>query len=61
MTTVPGYAATSANEPPTKTTITRLGASHQYVAADPDTFKKLRNSFDLILTTVSTNLELGEY
>jgi len=29
--------------------------------ADPDTFKKLRSSFDLILNTVSANLNLGRY
>ncbi|GBE66310.1 NADP-dependent alcohol dehydrogenase C [Mycobacterium sp. MFM001] len=39
----------------------RLGASHYYATSDPDTFKKLRNSFDLILNTVSANLDLGEY
>ena len=30
----------------------RLGASNYYATADPDTFKKLRGSFDLILNTV---------
>jgi uncharacterized zinc-type alcohol dehydrogenase-like protein len=39
----------------------RLGASHYYATADPDTFKKLRGSFDLILNTVSANLNLGDY
>jgi uncharacterized zinc-type alcohol dehydrogenase-like protein len=39
----------------------RLGASNYYATADPDTFKKLRGSFDLILNTVSANLNLGEY
>ncbi|SRX96040.1 putative NADP-dependent alcohol dehydrogenase AdhC [Mycobacterium tuberculosis H37Rv] [Mycobacterium shimoidei] len=39
----------------------RLGASEYYATADPDTFKKLRNSFDLILNTVSANLDLGQY
>jgi alcohol dehydrogenase (NADP+) len=39
----------------------RLGASDYYATSDPDTFKKLRNSFDLILNTVSANLDLGEY
>lgn len=39
----------------------RLGASHYYATSDPGTFKKLRNSFDLILNTVSANLDLGEY
>jgi uncharacterized zinc-type alcohol dehydrogenase-like protein len=35
----------------------RLGASHYYATSDPDTFKKLSNGFDLILNTVSANLE----
>jgi uncharacterized zinc-type alcohol dehydrogenase-like protein len=39
----------------------RLGASHYYATSDRDTFKKLRNSFDLILNTVSANLDLGAY
>ncbi|ORV18141.1 NAD(P)-dependent alcohol dehydrogenase [Mycobacterium celatum] len=39
----------------------RLGASHYHATSDPATFKKLRNGFDLILNTVSANLDLGEY
>jgi alcohol dehydrogenase (NADP+) len=39
----------------------RLGAKHYYATADRDTFKKLGGSFDLILNTVSANLELGAY
>lgn len=39
----------------------RLGASEYYATSDPDTFKKLRGSFDLILNTVSANLNLGSY
>jgi uncharacterized zinc-type alcohol dehydrogenase-like protein len=39
----------------------RLGASNYYATADPDTFKKLRGSFDLILNTVSANLNLSNY
>ena len=39
----------------------RLGASKYYATSDPDTFKKLRNSFDVILNTVSANLNLGHY
>jgi alcohol dehydrogenase (NADP+) len=39
----------------------RLGASHYYATSDPDTFKKLAGSFDLILNTVSANLDLGSY
>ena len=39
----------------------RLGASNYYATANPDTFKKLRSSFDLILNTVSANLKLDDY
>ncbi len=39
----------------------RLGASNYYATADPDTFRNLRGSFDLILNTVSANLDLGKY
>jgi len=39
----------------------RLGATHYYATSDRDTFKKLRNNFDLILNTVSANLNLGDY
>jgi alcohol dehydrogenase (NADP+) len=39
----------------------RLGASHYYATADPDTFRKLRGGFDLIVNTVSANLDLGAY
>jgi alcohol dehydrogenase (NADP+) len=39
----------------------RLGASNYYATADPNTFHKLRGSFDLILNTVSANLNLGDY
>jgi len=39
----------------------RLGASNYYATADPDTFRNLRGSFDLILNTVSANLDLRKY
>ena len=39
----------------------RLGASHYYATSDPDTFRTLRGTFDLILNTVSANLNLGDY
>ncbi|OBJ10995.1 alcohol dehydrogenase [Mycobacterium colombiense] len=39
----------------------RLGAKHYYATAERETFKKLRNSFDLILNTVSANLNLNDY
>ena len=37
----------------------RLGARDYYATADPETFTKLAGSFDLILNTVSANLDLG--
>ena len=39
----------------------RLGAKNYYATSDRDTFKNLRNSFDVILNTVSANLDLGRY
>lgn len=39
----------------------RLGATHYYATSDPDTFKPLRNSFDLIINTVSANLDMHKY
>jgi uncharacterized zinc-type alcohol dehydrogenase-like protein len=39
----------------------RLGAKNYYATSDTDTFKKLRNSFDVILNTVSADLPLGLY
>ncbi len=39
----------------------RLGAKHYYATAERETFKNLRNSFDLILNTVSANLNLDDY
>ena len=39
----------------------RLGAGKYYATSDPDTFKVLRNSFDIILNTVSANLDLGKF
>ena len=39
----------------------RLGAPNYYATSDRDTFKNLRNSFDIILNTVSANLDLGRY
>ncbi|MBS9534001.1 NAD(P)-dependent alcohol dehydrogenase [Mycobacterium sp. M1] len=39
----------------------RLGAHHYHATSDPETFKKLRGSFDVILNTVSANLDLGAY
>lgn len=39
----------------------RLGADEYYATSDPDTFTKLAGKFDLILNTVSANLNLGDY
>ncbi|MEB3983728.1 NAD(P)-dependent alcohol dehydrogenase [Mycobacterium sp. 663a-19] len=39
----------------------RLGASHYYATSDPNTFTVLRDNFDLIINTVSANLDLGQY
>ena len=39
----------------------RLGATEYYATSDRDTFKKLAGKFDLILNTVSANLDLGDY
>lgn len=39
----------------------RLGASEYHATSDRGTFKKLRGSFDLILNTVSANLDLADY
>ena len=35
--------------------------SHYYATNDPDTFKKLAGTFDLIINTVSANLNMGLY
>jgi uncharacterized zinc-type alcohol dehydrogenase-like protein len=39
----------------------RLGADEYYATSDPTTFTKLSKSFDLILNTVSANLNLEDY
>lgn len=39
----------------------RLGADEYYATSDADTFTKLAGKFDLILNTVSANLDLGDY
>ncbi|OUC75961.1 NAD(P)-dependent alcohol dehydrogenase [Gordonia lacunae] len=39
----------------------RLGADHYHATGDPQTFRELRNTFDLILNTVSANLPIGRY
>ncbi|MFF9057601.1 NAD(P)-dependent alcohol dehydrogenase [Streptomyces sp. NPDC101213] len=39
----------------------RLGADHYYATSDPETFKELAGTFDLILSTVSAPLDLDAY
>ena len=39
----------------------RLGADHYYATSDPETFKKLAGTFDLIVNTVSAKLDLDAY
>ncbi len=39
----------------------RLGADHYYATSDPATFEALAGSFDLILNTVSADLDLNAY
>ncbi len=39
----------------------RLGADHFYATSDPDTFKKLKGSFDLIINTVSLPLDWNPF
>ncbi|WHU47483.1 NAD(P)-dependent alcohol dehydrogenase [Gordonia sp. L191] len=39
----------------------RFGADHYYATSDESTFRTLRNEFDLILNTVSVNLDLNQY
>jgi uncharacterized zinc-type alcohol dehydrogenase-like protein len=39
----------------------RLGADHYYATSDPETFKKLARSFDLIINTVSAEMDYNQY
>jgi alcohol dehydrogenase (NADP+) len=39
----------------------RLGANNYYATSDPATFRNLRESFDLVLNTVSAKLDLTDY
>ncbi len=39
----------------------KLGASHYYATSDEATFKELRGTFDIILSTVSAPLNLDAY
>jgi alcohol dehydrogenase (NADP+) len=38
-----------------------FGASHYHATSDPTTFKTLRNTFDLIINTVSADIDLNAY
>jgi uncharacterized zinc-type alcohol dehydrogenase-like protein len=40
---------------------TRFGAEHYYATSDPDTFKQLASTFDLIINTVSAKIDLDAY
>jgi uncharacterized zinc-type alcohol dehydrogenase-like protein len=39
----------------------KFGADHFYATSDKETFKKLRGHFDLIINTVSVNLDFNAY
>ncbi|HET7326384.1 MAG TPA: NAD(P)-dependent alcohol dehydrogenase [Nocardioidaceae bacterium] len=39
----------------------RLGADHYYATSDPDTFEQLASQFDLIINTVSANIDVDAY
>ncbi|MFC5910748.1 NAD(P)-dependent alcohol dehydrogenase [Streptacidiphilus monticola] len=39
----------------------KLGADHYYATGDPATFEQLAGSFDLIVNTVSANLDVNAY
>jgi alcohol dehydrogenase (NADP+) len=39
----------------------RLGAKHYYATSDPDTFDTLAATFDLIVNTVSANLDIAAF
>ena len=39
----------------------RLGADHFYATSDPETFTRLKNHFDLIVNTVSADIDWNQY
>jgi uncharacterized zinc-type alcohol dehydrogenase-like protein len=39
----------------------KLGADHYYASSDPSTFKELRSSFDLIINTISADMDIDAY
>jgi uncharacterized zinc-type alcohol dehydrogenase-like protein len=38
-----------------------MGADHFYATSEPETFEKLKGYFDLIINTVSVDLDLSQY
>jgi uncharacterized zinc-type alcohol dehydrogenase-like protein len=39
----------------------KLGADHYYASSDPETFTELRSSFDLIINTISADMDIDAY
>lgn len=39
----------------------RMGADHYYASSDPDTFKQLASHFDLVISTVSAEIDWNQY
>jgi hypothetical protein len=39
----------------------KLGADHYYASSDPETFTQLRSSFDLIINTISADMDIDAY
>lgn len=39
----------------------RLGADHFFATSDPETFAALRDKFDLIINTVSAEIDVDQY
>ncbi|ROP75637.1 putative zinc-type alcohol dehydrogenase-like protein [Frigoribacterium sp. PhB107] len=39
----------------------KLGADHYYASSDPATFTELRSSFDLIINTISADMDIDAY
>jgi uncharacterized zinc-type alcohol dehydrogenase-like protein len=39
----------------------RLGANHFYATSNPETFEKLKDTFDLIICTVPTSIDWNQY
>jgi uncharacterized zinc-type alcohol dehydrogenase-like protein len=39
----------------------KFGADHYYATSDPETFEELSSTFDLMINTVSDNMDIGSY